>query len=167
MMLHTTATPSNKRFSKKYQSSILAFSLFALAAPATVAAAAPQFYSQPGSQAPFSAAVRTGNMVYVSGTIGTEPDGTLPVDFRVQAANVMRNIAAALKLAGASMDEVFKCDVAMTDMSKWPEFNTIYGSYFKPRQLPARMAVGVTTLAKGAAVEMECQAYLHSRAVHR
>jgi 2-iminobutanoate/2-iminopropanoate deaminase len=126
-----------------------------------VMAAAPtiQYFSNGSAPGPFSSAVRIGDMVYISGVIGVDSNGALPPDFTAQATNAMQAIGGELKLAGASMDDVFKCDVALADMKNWPAFNPVYVKYFKPGRLPVRMASGANGLAKGAAVEIECQAY--------
>ncbi len=109
---------------------------------------------------PFSAAVRIGNSVYTSGVLGVAPDGTLPSDFSVQATNAMQTVADQLKLAGASMNDVYRCNVSLSDMKNVPSFNAVYLKYFKPDRLPVRMAIGVNGLARGAAVEVECDAYV-------
>ena len=109
---------------------------------------------------PFSAAVRIGNSVYTSGVLGVAPDGTLPSDFSVQATNAMQAVADQLKLAGASMNDVYRCNVSLSDMKNVPSFNAVYLKYFKPDRLPVRMAIGVNGLARGAAVEVECDAYV-------
>jgi len=109
---------------------------------------------------PFSAAVRIGNSVYTSGVLGVAPDGTLPSDFSVQATNAMQAVADQLKLAGASMNDVYRCNVSLSDMKNVPAFNAVYVKYFKPDRLPVRMAIGVNGLARGAAVEVECDAYV-------
>jgi 2-iminobutanoate/2-iminopropanoate deaminase len=109
---------------------------------------------------PFSAAVRIGNSVYTSGMLGVAPDGTLPSDFSVQATNAMQAVADQLKLAGASMNDVYRCNVSLSDMKNIPSFNAVYLKYFKPDRLPVRMAIGVSGLARGAAVEVECDAYV-------
>ena len=109
---------------------------------------------------PFSAAVRIGNSVYTSGVLGVAPDGTLPSDFSVQATNAMQAVADQLKLAGASMNDVYRCNVSLSDMKNVPSFNAEYLKYFKPDRLPVRMAIGVNGLARGAAVEVECDAYV-------
>jgi enamine deaminase RidA (YjgF/YER057c/UK114 family) len=71
----------------------------------------------------------------------------------------MDNIAAVLGRHGAAMDDVVKCTVFLTDMSKFAAFNAIYVSYFKPGRLPARSAVGPASLAApGAQLEVECWA---------
>jgi len=130
-----------------------------LCASGARAADGPKFYESPGAAAPFSAAVRIGNTVYVSGVIGVDAAGTLPADFSEQATNAMHNLDKELHLAGASMADVYKCDVSMTDMKNWPAFNTVYTRFFKPHAYPVRMATGVVALAKGGAVEIECEAY--------
>ena len=109
---------------------------------------------------PFSAAVRIGNSVYTSGVLGVAPDGTLPSDFSVQATNAMQAVADQLKLAGAFMNDVYRCNVSLSDMKNVPSFNAVYLKYFKPDRLPVRMAIGVNGLARGAAVEVECDAYV-------
>jgi len=109
---------------------------------------------------PFSAAVRIGNSVYTSGVLGVAPDGTLPSDFSVQATNAMQAVADQLKLAGASMNDVYRCNVSLSDMKNIPSFNAVYVKYFQPDRLPVRMAIGVNGLARDAAVEVECDAYV-------
>jgi len=132
----------------------------ALVASAAMAAVPPiRYFAHPGTPKPFSSAVRVGNLVYISGATGRASDGSMPADFSVQAANTMDAIAAELKLAGASMDDVYKCSVALTDMNNWDAFNAVYVKYFKPDRLPVRMAIGVVSLG-GAAVEVQCEAAL-------
>jgi 2-iminobutanoate/2-iminopropanoate deaminase len=118
-----------------------------------------QYFPHPGSPKPFSSAVRVGNLVFVSGTTGFAADGSLPADFSTQATNTMNALTVELKLAGASMDDVYKCGVALTDMDNWAAFNTVYKTYFKTDRLPVRMAIGVSSLG-GAAVEVQCEAAL-------
>lgn len=140
----------------KNASAILAF---ASISSAVLARPSVQFFPQAGSTKPFSPAVRVGNVVYISGVVGTGADGSLPADFTAQARNTMENVAARLKLAGASLDDVYKCSVAMTDMNNWAAFNEVYVKYFKPGRFPVRMAMGVDSL-RGPAVEVQCEAFL-------
>jgi len=133
--------------------------LTALGTSSAYAQSAPKFYEDSAAIAPFSAAVRVENTVFVSGVIGVDASGHLPADFSAQATNAMHNIEKELHLAGADMSQVFKCDVAMTDMKNWPAFNEIYKTFFKPHAYPVRMADGVVALAKGASLELECEAY--------
>jgi 2-iminobutanoate/2-iminopropanoate deaminase len=132
----------------------------ALAATAPAADHAPlQYIRAADPKAPFSAAVRVGNILYLSGQIGVGADGQLPPQFADQVHQTMENVAATLKESGSSLDDVFKCTVMLTDMSRWEEFNRIYVTYFKPERLPARSAIGANGLARGALLELECTAY--------
>ena len=112
-----------------------------------------------GFRLPFSSAVRVGDVLYLSGVIGTGGDGTLPPGIEPQTRQTMDNIGAMLKRAGRSFDDVFKCTVMIDDMKEWHAFNRIYMTYFKPDRLPARSAFGADGLALGALVEVECLAH--------
>jgi 2-iminobutanoate/2-iminopropanoate deaminase len=128
-------------------------------APTPPAGALPsQYFPSSVPNAPFSAAVRVGDVVYLSGQIGLGADGKLPPDFAEQAQQTMNNVGAALKQAGLTFDDVFKCTVMLADMSHWEDFNKIYVGYFKAGRLPARSALGANGLARGALVELECLA---------
>lgn len=131
---------------------LLALSLMANAATA----ADLQYFSPAGSKAPYSAAVRAGDTVYVSGQLGLGADGKLPEDFDSQARNVMANVAKTLQGAGRSMDDVARCTVMITDMAHWSAFNAIYVSAFKPDRLPARSAMAVSALPMQALLEVDC-----------
>lgn len=117
-----------------------------------------EFYRNPGSRAPFSPAVRVGDVVYLSGQIGATAGGRIPDGIEAQARAAMDNLAAAAKLAGVGMQDVFKCLVMLDDMSQWGAFNEVYVTYFEPGRLPARSAFGVDGLALGATLEVECMA---------
>lgn len=130
------------------------------ATPPPAAAPAPrvEYFRRAESRAPFSPAVRVGEVIYLSGQVGAAPDGSIPVGIEAQARAAMDNLAAAAKLGGATLDDVFKCTVMLEDMSQWAAFNRVYLGYFKPERLPARSAFGVDGLALGATVEVECLA---------
>ena len=70
----------------------------------------------------------------------------------------MDNVGAILKANGASFADVFKCTVALSDMSKWGEFNSVYLTYFKAGHLPVRSAFGASALAFGGQIEIDCMA---------
>jgi len=108
---------------------------------------------RPGS--PFSAAVRVGDVMYLSGQIGNRPDGTLPADLEGQTRQCMDNIKAEIERLGLTMDDVFKCTIMLADMSQWRAFNGVYLQYFKPDKLPARSAFGTAGLVAGALMEIE------------
>ena len=111
-----------------------------------------------GRPAPFSTAVRVGNVLYMSGQIGIGPDGKLPETFDGQAKQTMENIGGVLKAHGLGWGDVFKCTVFIADMKNWPAFNAVYVPYFPAGRLPARSAVGASGLALGAMMELECMA---------
>ena len=112
-----------------------------------------------GFRIPYSPAVRVGDIVYLSGVIGTRDDGTLPAGMEAQSRQTMDNIGAMLKRAGRSWDDVFKCTVMIEDMQEWQAFNRVYVTYFKPDRLPARSSFGADGLALGALIEVECLAH--------
>ena len=109
--------------------------------------------------APFSSAVRVGDILYLSGAIGVGPNGQLPQGIEAQTKQMMDNIAAVLKRAGLGWGDVFKCTVMLDNMADWPAFNRAYVPYFPAGKLPARSAFGADGLALGALVELECMAY--------
>jgi len=112
-----------------------------------------------GFRLPFSAAVRAGDVLYISGQIGTRADGSIPAGMDAQSRQTMDNIGAILRDAGLGWEHVFHCLVMMEDMSQWQAFNRVYVTYFDPDRLPARSALGADGLALGALVEVECQAW--------
>lgn len=115
---------------------------------------------------PFSPAVRAGNTVYLSGQIGNDASG-LGKDFDTQAHLAMDNIMSAAKLAGMGPENIVKCTVMLADMKNWDDFNKIYRVYFQAGKFPARSAFGVTGLALGAALEVECIGYITTPAIAR
>lgn len=109
---------------------------------------------------PFSAAVRVGKMLYLSGQIGIDDSGKLVSGgIAGETRRAMENIRATLEQCGSSLDHVVKATVMLADMSEWSEMNKVYVSYFK-KHLPARSALGANGLALGARVEIECIAIL-------
>ena len=106
---------------------------------------------------PFSEAVRRGDTLYLSGQIGISP-GTLTLvsgGMRAEAAQALANIRLVLEAHGRSLADVVKCTVMLADMADWPAFNEVWRTFFKP-PYPARSALGVSGLALGARVEVEC-----------
>jgi 2-iminobutanoate/2-iminopropanoate deaminase len=131
------------------------------ARPETTAAPAVQYLTPFGAPTrPFSPAVRVGNMLYLSGQIGTTADangGLITGGIEAETRQTMENIRAVLERSGSSMDRVVKCTVMMADMREWDRMNVVYTSFF-PKNKPARSAFGATALALGARVEIECWA---------
>ena len=110
---------------------------------------------------PFSSAVRVGNLLFLSGQIGSEMVNGAPRlvagGIEPETRQTMENIKAILTKGNSSFDRVIKCSVMMADMAEWPRMNDIYATYF-PGAKPARSAWGATGLALGARVEIECLA---------
>lgn len=105
---------------------------------------------------PFTPAVRVGDLLFLSGKIGTDSAGRLvPGGIGPETRQVMENIRAELARNGSSMDRVVKCTVFLTDMREWGDMNAVYAAFF-PNNKPARSALGASGLAAGARVEVEC-----------
>jgi len=114
---------------------------------------------------PFSSAVQVGDVLYLSGQIGAADDGksVVPGGIPAETPRMMELIGRTLEEHKLTYGDLFKCTVMLADMHDWPAFNEIYASYFKPGHYPSRSAMGVSGLALGARVEMECWAYAPQR----
>jgi reactive intermediate/imine deaminase len=105
---------------------------------------------------PFSESVRVGNLIYLSGQIGTDTTGKLVAGgIAAETKQTLENIKVALERQNSSLDNVVKCLVMIADMKEWAEMNKVYVTYFK-NKLPARSSFGATGLALNARVEIEC-----------
>jgi 2-iminobutanoate/2-iminopropanoate deaminase len=105
---------------------------------------------------PFSAAVRVGDMLYVSGQMGTDAnDAIVPGGIEAETRQTLANMRAILERHGSSLSRVVKCTVFLVDMGEWPTMNAIYVAHF-PEHLPARSALAAAALALGGRVEIEC-----------
>jgi 2-iminobutanoate/2-iminopropanoate deaminase len=130
------------------------------AAAAASAGAEVEYHAVPGdADMPFSAAVRVGDMLYLSGTLGIDPGTGRLVEGGISAETkqLMENIAAALVRYGSSLDRVVKCTVFLADIEEWAAMNAVYRSFFGDHP-PARSALGASGLALDARVEIECMA---------
>jgi len=108
---------------------------------------------------PFSDVVRVGNMLYLSGKLGTDSSGKLAVGgITAETKQALENIKAVLASNGSSLDNVVKSTVMLADMKEWADMNWVYTTFFKKERMPARSAFGVTGLALNARVEIECVA---------
>ena len=103
--------------------------------------------------------MRVGDLLFLSGSSGSVPDGKLPAGMEAQARQTMENIGAVLKGQGLGFGDVVKCTVMLDDMADWPAFNKVYVTYFPDGKYPARSAFGADGLALGALVEVECMAH--------
>src|ERR1700722_10970357 len=111
---------------------------------------------------PFSDAVRAGNVLHLSGQIGNLPGRLelVPGGLGPETRQMMENIARVLNSAGLLFNDEFKWTAMLSDMSRDAEFHQLILTYFDVSRLPAPSAFGVSALALGAAVEMECCAWM-------
>lgn len=122
-----------------------------------------EYLQAPGTEdmnLPFSSAVRVGNLLFLSGSIGNVP-GTLELaegGIQGETRQTMENIKSTLEMFGSSLDKVVKCTVFLADMSEWGAMNEVYRTYFE--NPPARSALGASGLALNSRVEIECIAVL-------
>jgi reactive intermediate/imine deaminase len=110
----------------------------------------------PAAIGPYSQAVRTGNTVYLSGQIPLDPKTMELVkgDMRAQIRQVFDNLAAVAGAAGGSLANAVRITVYLTDLAHFPIVNEIMADYCK-EPYPARAAIGVAQLPRGAAVEVD------------
>ena len=110
----------------------------------------------PSAIGPYSQAIQVGNLVYTSGQIPIDPATGAFAEggIKEQTRQSLLNVQAILKEAGTSMEKVIKTTVFMADMNDFAAMNTVYAEFFT-EPFPARSAVAVKTLPKGALVEIE------------
>ena len=117
----------------------------------------------PQAIGPYSQAIVAGNLVFCSGQIALDPrTGTIvgADDVRVQATQVMQNLEAVLRAAGASFPQVVKTTIFLADLADFGAVNEVYGSFFVGTAPPARSTVQAAALPRGALVEIEAIALL-------
>lgn len=136
---------------------MISLSLVVMAACAPVA---PQYLILPeraALNAPYSDAVRVGNLLFLSGTVGSAP-GTrqvVPGGVAAETRQALENVKHNLEAHGSSMDRVVKCSVFLADIGDFETMNGVYREYFKTNK-PVRTTVGVNGLPMSARVEIEC-----------
>lgn len=115
----------------------------------------------PAPIGPYSQAVKTGNLLFISGQVAINPlsndiEAKTPAE---ETEQVMKNLDAILREAGISFDHVVKTTIFLTDMALFATVNEIYGKYFSGN-FPARETVAVKGLPKGVNVEISMIAYI-------
>ena len=109
----------------------------------------------PAAVGPYSQGIRAGDLIFVSGQLPMTPGGELITDDIAAAADrSLQNVRAVLEAAGASMDDVVKVTVFLADMADFGAMNEVYKKYFT-EPYPARAAIAVKELPKGAPLEIE------------
>ncbi len=115
----------------------------------------------PKAIGPYSVAIATDNLVFVSGQLGIDPISGTIVDggIQTQTRTALTNLKSVLASAGSSLEQVVKTTVFLTDMAQFAEMNAIYAEFFTA-DFPARSAIQVAALPKGGIVEVEAIAVL-------
>jgi 2-iminobutanoate/2-iminopropanoate deaminase len=115
----------------------------------------------PAALGPYSAAIRVGDFLYCSGQTPIVPEtGELAEGcVACQTRQVLKNVSAVLEAAGATLSDVVKTTVFLTDMADFAKMNEVYSEFFA-EPFPARSTVAVKALPKAASVEIEVVAVL-------
>lgn len=113
--------------------------------------------SAPEPIGPYSQAVRSGNLLFVSGQIALQPTSgqLVTTNIKDETKQVMANLGEILKSAGLDFSHILKTTIFLKDMSNFPAVNEVYGSYFASRP-PARETVEVSRLPRDVNVEISC-----------
>ena len=111
----------------------------------------------PAAIGPYSQAINTGSLLFVSGQLGMNPQSgeLVSSEFAPQANQALENLKQIVLAGGSALTRVLAVDVFVTDMAKFAEFNEIYQNYFSEHR-PARAVIEVSGLPKGALVEIKC-----------
>jgi reactive intermediate/imine deaminase len=111
----------------------------------------------PAAIGTYSQATRVGNTIWVSGQIPMDPATKELVkgDMEAQVRRVFENMKAIVLASGASMDEVVKVSIFLIDLAHFALVNKVMAEYFR-EPYPARAAIGVASLPRGAQIEAEC-----------
>src|SRR3990170_457684 len=109
---------------------------------------------------PYSAGVRSGDLVFTAGQIGLDPltGEVVPGGIQAETRQVLRNLQGILEAAGSSLQDVVKTTVFLRDVNDFTQMNAIYAEFFS-QDYPARSTVQVSALPKGVAVEVEAIAF--------
>ena len=114
-----------------------------------------QTENAPKAIGPYSQAIQSGSLLFVSGVMPIDPTTNTLVEntIEAQAKQIMKNIDGVLKAAGYTVDDVVKTTCFLSDMNDFAAFNEVYGNYFTSK--PARSCMAVKDLPKAALVEVE------------
>lgn len=112
---------------------------------------------------PYSQAIVSGSLVFISGQLGIDRKTNLPGNtIQEQTRSALDNIKAIMAASGGNMDDLVKTTVLLADMNNFQEMNTVYSEYFK-KPYPARAAYQVVKLPLNAMVEIEAVARLKEK----
>ena len=109
----------------------------------------------PAAIGPYSQAIKSGSMIFVSGQLPLDPaTGQVPDDTAEQAKQSLTNIKSILETAGSSMDKIVRVGIFMTDLNDFKKVNEVYATFFKNTP-PARSTVQVAALPLGVKIEID------------
>jgi 2-iminobutanoate/2-iminopropanoate deaminase len=115
----------------------------------------------PFQGAPYSQGIAHGDLVFVAGQVGIDPETNQVVEggIEAQTEQVMKNVSAVLEEAGSSLANVLKASIFLVDFGDFPAMNEVYGRFVGP-DFPARATVQIAGLPSGALVEIEILAHI-------
>ena len=117
----------------------------------------------PDPVGPYNQAIKAGNFIYCSGQIAIDPvsnEINCLGNIEKETIQVLKNLIAVLNAGEAELDNVIKTNIYLTDLKNFQIVNSIYSEFFKVKAPPARACVEVSSLPKGALIEIDCIAYL-------
>ena len=117
----------------------------------------------PDPVGPYNQAIKAGNFIFCSGQIAINPE-TNKVDclgnIEEETKQVLENLKAVLNAGGATIDDVIKTTIFLTDLKNFQIVNKVYSNFFKGENSPARACVEVSSLPKGVMIEIDCVAFV-------
>ena len=116
--------------------------------------------STPAPVGPYSPIRRIGDLLYCSGQIGAVEGKLVSDAFEAQARQVFANLTSVFASEGATLENIFKTTVFLSDIGNYSAMNSIYTEYFTFSPNPARSALAVAALPLGALIEIEAIAYV-------
>ncbi len=117
----------------------------------------------PDPVGPYNQAIKAGNFIYCSGQIAIDPVSNkinCLGNIEKETIQVLKNLLAVLNAGGASVEDVIKTTIYLTDLQNFKTVNDIYSDFFKVKNPPARACVEVSSLPKGVLIEIDCVAFL-------
>ncbi|MCI8833963.1 MAG: RidA family protein [Ruminococcus sp.] len=109
----------------------------------------------PAAVGPYVHAVKTGELIFISGQLGLDPEnGTLPEGIEAQTTQSLKNLKTILEGCGSDFEHVVKTTIFLADIADFGKVNEIYAQYFN-KEVPARSCVEVANLPKAGLVEIE------------
>jgi 2-iminobutanoate/2-iminopropanoate deaminase len=111
----------------------------------------------PAAIGPYSQAIRTGSLLFCSGQVPLDPSSgeLVKEDITGQTRRCLESLSAVCEAAGASLSQAVRCTVYLTDMGDFARVNEAYAEFFGEEDPPARVAIGVAALPKGADIEID------------